>query len=144
MALYTSFFLLVRQFGRVEWDVTFVCHFNDWEMPMVFSFLDFLYSHSPSTTREDVLRWKLKWSGLFDIQSFYRALWGWCCMRGCDGETVDHLMLHCPLADVLWYLSFGPLLFTGWYWGVLWICYLGGETGLGNTLRMFGMLSPRA
>jgi hypothetical protein len=101
VALYTSFFLLVRQFGRVEWDVTFVRHFNDWEMPMVFSFLDFLYSHSPSTTREDVLRWKLKRSGLFDIQSFYRALRGWCCMRGCDGETVDHLMLHCPLADVL-------------------------------------------
>ena len=25
-----------------------------------------------------------------------------CCMCCCDGETVDHLLLHCSLAQVLW------------------------------------------
>ncbi len=43
---------------------------------MVVSFLDFLYSHSPTRTGEDGLCWKLKQSGLFDISSFYRALRG--------------------------------------------------------------------
>jgi hypothetical protein len=23
------------------------------------------------------------------------AMVGWCCMRRCSGETVDHLLLHC-------------------------------------------------
>ena len=30
------------------------------------------------------------------------ALVGWCCMCQCNGETMDHLLLHCPRAAVLW------------------------------------------
>ncbi len=66
----------IWQAGGVEWNVTFVRHFNDWEMPMVVSFLDFLYSHTPNRIGEDNLSWKLKRSGLFDISSFYKALRG--------------------------------------------------------------------
>ena len=27
---------------------------------------------------------------------------GWCCMCKRDGETVDHLLLHCAVVQVLW------------------------------------------
>ena len=30
------------------------------------------------------------------------SLTSWCCICGCNGETVNHLMLHCPVAAVLW------------------------------------------
>ena len=26
----------------------------------------------------------------------------WCCMCCCDGESVDHLLLHCPVTHSLW------------------------------------------
>ena len=25
----------------------------------------------------------------------------WCCMCRCSGESVDHLLIHCPVAGVL-------------------------------------------
>uniref|UniRef100_A0A2N9JBN0 Reverse transcriptase zinc-binding domain-containing protein n=1 Tax=Fagus sylvatica TaxID=28930 RepID=A0A2N9JBN0_FAGSY len=31
---------------------------------------------------------------------------GWCCMCQCDGETVDHLLLHCPAIQSLWSFVF--------------------------------------
>ena len=31
----------------------------------------------------------------------------WCCMCKADGETVDHLLLHCPYAKELWDMVFG-------------------------------------
>ena len=27
---------------------------------------------------------------------------GWCCMCRCNGETVDHLLLHCSVVNELW------------------------------------------
>ncbi len=40
----------------------------------------------------------------------------WCCMCRCrcNGEMVDHLMLHCPLAVVLWNFFF-------WVFDVHWV-----------------------
>ena len=29
-------------------------------------------------------------------------IWDWCCMCKCNGESVDHLLLHCPIASELW------------------------------------------
>jgi hypothetical protein len=29
------------------------------------------------------------------------SLVGWCCMCRCDGETIDHLLLHCDVAYTL-------------------------------------------
>ena len=37
----------------------------------------------------------------------------WCYMRKCAGETMDHLLLHCPTATELWSMVLG--LF-GVYW----------------------------
>ena len=31
-----------------------------------------------------------------------RPLASWCCMCCCDGESVDHLLLHCPVTHSLW------------------------------------------
>ena len=31
-----------------------------------------------------------------------RPLTTWCCMCCCDGESVDHLLLHCPVTHSLW------------------------------------------
>ena len=31
-----------------------------------------------------------------------RLLANWCCMCCCDGESVDHLLLHCPVTHTLW------------------------------------------
>ena len=31
-----------------------------------------------------------------------QSLVNWCCMCRCDGETMDHLLLHCKLAHAFW------------------------------------------
>ena len=31
-----------------------------------------------------------------------RSLENWCCMCRCNGEFVDHLLLHCPIVPTLW------------------------------------------
>ena len=38
----------------------------------------------------------------------------WCCMCKCNGESVDHLFLHCPVAMDLWSIVFG-------LFGVSWV-----------------------
>ena len=55
---------------------------------------------------------------------------GWCCMCHRDGETINHLLIHCELAYGLWsfvFQKFGTLwvlpgcvldLFFGWYNGL--------------------------
>ena len=149
--------VLSRLNGGVEWNVTFIRNFNDWEMDGVTTFVHFLYSHSPVFMDSDILWWRLKKNGLFDIGSFYHAIrnrpcvsfpwksvwrskaprrvyffvwsatWNkiltydnlmrrgytltnWCCMCRCEGESVDHLLIHCYMANELWnfvFRSFG-------------------------------------
>ena len=43
-------------------------------MDGVMAFLHLLYSHSPVSMDSDVLWWRLKKDGLFDIRSFYHAI----------------------------------------------------------------------
>ena len=41
------------------------------------------------------------------------AFVGWCCLYRCNGESVDHLLLHCGEVSQLWsftFRSFGVLL----------------------------------
>ena len=66
--------ILSRQNGGVEWNITFIRNFNDWEIDGVSTFLHLLYSHSPISMDNDVLWWRLKKNGLFDIHSFYHAI----------------------------------------------------------------------
>ena len=67
--------VLVRENGRVAWNVSFARNFNDWEIDSVASFLGGLQSHIPSQGVDDVLRWNLKKNSIFDIRSFYTTLW---------------------------------------------------------------------
>uniref|UniRef100_A0A7N2LQE6 Uncharacterized protein n=1 Tax=Quercus lobata TaxID=97700 RepID=A0A7N2LQE6_QUELO len=46
-----------------------------------------------------------------------RSLATWCCMCCCDGESVDHLLLHCPVTHSLWtfmFQAFGCLMWIVW------------------------------
>jgi hypothetical protein len=65
---------------------------------------------------------------------------GWCSMCRCNGETVDHLLLHCPVARELWSFVF-RLFGVDWViWDVFWTMWLVGGIGLANILRQFGTL----
>ena len=49
--------------------------------------------------------WSAAWGKILTCDNLMRrgyALVGWCCMCQCNGETMDHLLLHCPRAAVLW------------------------------------------
>ena len=65
--------VLVRENGWVDWRVTFVCNFNDWELDNVASFLGLLQAHLPSRVVDDGLWWKLKTNGIFDVRSLYSS-----------------------------------------------------------------------
>ena len=43
----------------------------------------------------------------------------WCYMCKCNGETMDHLLLHCPIATDY---GFGFFEFTGICCRDFWIC----------------------
>jgi hypothetical protein len=152
--------VLVRENGRVDWQVTFMRNFNDWELDNVASFLGLLQTHCPSRVVDDGLWWSLKNSGIFDVRSRYssfrdssslifpwKCIWrtkaprracffvwtaawqkiltcenlrkrgysitSWCCMCCCNGETVEHLLLHCHVAGALWNWIFKAF---GIYW----------------------------
>uniref|UniRef100_A0A2N9ENJ5 Reverse transcriptase domain-containing protein n=1 Tax=Fagus sylvatica TaxID=28930 RepID=A0A2N9ENJ5_FAGSY len=59
--------VLSQQNGGVEWNVTFIRNFSNWEMDGVTAFLHLLYSPSPVSMDSDVLWWRLKKDGLFNI-----------------------------------------------------------------------------
>ena len=42
----------------------------------------------------------------------------WCCMYKRDEETIDHLLMHCPVARELWNLVFS-------LFGILWVMPMG-------------------
>ena len=62
-----------------------------------------------------------------------RPLANWCCMCCCDGESVDHLLLHCPITHSLW------AFIRGLCWVRWWVGYLVGISGLGSIIRKFGI-----
>ena len=65
-----------------------------------------------------------------------RLLVNRCCMCCCDGESVAHLLLHCPITHTLW-------IFMIQAFGIHWVgwgdCYLIGISGLGSIARIFGI-----
>ena len=70
--------LLIRSVSgsNSDWNVNFICNFNDWEMEGVNSFFETLHSHSSFKVGGDGLWWRLKGNGIFDISSYYIALRG--------------------------------------------------------------------
>lgn len=165
----------------VDWNVTFIRDFNDWELDGVVSFMTLIYSNISKRDGEDGMWSRLKRIGLFDNRSFYnvlrappwqpfpcRSIWHskapprvcffvwsaawdkiwtcdnlmrrgysmatWCCMCGCNGETVDHLLLHCSMAGGLWSFVFRSF-------GIKWVVELlfGWHNGLGKSSLIFGI-----
>uniref|UniRef100_A0A2N9EUJ9 Reverse transcriptase zinc-binding domain-containing protein n=1 Tax=Fagus sylvatica TaxID=28930 RepID=A0A2N9EUJ9_FAGSY len=58
------------------WNFSFIRDFNDWEMEEVLSFLNLIHSKIPSHEGPDVMKWKLRQHGRFEVKSFYQALIG--------------------------------------------------------------------
>ena len=130
-------------------DLRFYRDFQDWELDVVYSLLDFIQARIPLGVGSDTLCWCLKGNGKFDTRSFYHeiqdipnSLFPWkviwktkvlkrvafflwiathgriltldnlmlrgcslanrCCVCCCNGESVDHLLLHCPVVHSLW------------------------------------------
>jgi hypothetical protein len=86
--------------------------------------------------------WIAAWGQILTCDNLMRRAYtmaGWCCMCRCEGETVDHLLLHCNVVQKLWNLSL--ILFTsiGSCRGGWWTYYLGGGIGLGGILHTFGI-----
>jgi hypothetical protein len=49
--------------------------------------------------------WTATWGRILTCDNLMRrgyTMAGWCCMCCCDGETVDHLLLHCSAVQKLW------------------------------------------
>jgi hypothetical protein len=67
--------VMVRQYGRVIWNVTFGRNFNDWEMDRVATFLNMLEAKSPIREVVDGSWWHLRRNGRFDIRSWYGAIY---------------------------------------------------------------------
>ena len=57
-----------------DWNISFVRDFNDWELPVVMSFFNFIQPFLSRRERNDTKVWKLRNFGQFDVSSFYCAL----------------------------------------------------------------------
>ena len=55
------------------------------------------------------LIWTAAWGQILTCDNLMRqgyTMAGWCCMCCCEGETVDHLLLHCNAVQKLWNFVF--------------------------------------
>jgi hypothetical protein len=55
------------------------------------------------------LIWTVAWGQILTCDNLMRrgyTMAGWCCMCRCEGETVDHLLLHCNAVQKLWNFVF--------------------------------------
>jgi hypothetical protein len=131
------------------WDIEFSRPFQDWELEMGVSFMEFLYSLPIRRGTMDSIWWHPSTKGIFEVRSYYsvlvqstgtyfpwRSVWNskvpsrvaffiwtaalgrilttdnlrrrriiildWCCMCQSDGESVNHLLMHCSVAQELW------------------------------------------
>jgi hypothetical protein len=60
--------------GVVEWNVIFVRAIQDWEMDVISSFFELLYSCKISQGNVDHIRWFPSKKGIFEVKSFYKIL----------------------------------------------------------------------
>uniref|UniRef100_A0A2N9G3B1 Reverse transcriptase zinc-binding domain-containing protein n=1 Tax=Fagus sylvatica TaxID=28930 RepID=A0A2N9G3B1_FAGSY len=119
---------LVAQYMQVHnasthWKLDFIRPVQDWEMESLSSFLNLLYSVQVQSNNNDKLCWKPTPQLGFKVSSYYELPWGkfsqldnlrtrniilvsWCCLCKADGETMDHLLLHCAFSKEVWDMVF--------------------------------------
>jgi hypothetical protein len=135
--------------GVAHWNVPFTRYAQDWEVEMMISFYEQLYSIRIRHGEVDRVVWNLSKKRNFEVKTFYKALVGheaayfpwkgiwrvqapkrvaffvwiaalgkifthdnlrrrgivvveWCVMCKKLGESVDHILLHCDVARVVW------------------------------------------
>jgi hypothetical protein len=140
---------LVVHNGVTQWNVLFTRQIQDWEMEMILSFFERLYSTLVRHGQGDRLVWNPSKRGLFEARSYYEVLirkngpsfpwksiwrvkaltmvaffvWStalskilthenlrkrnivvieWCYMCKKNGESMNHLLLHCEVVCELW------------------------------------------
>ena len=85
-----------------HWNVNFVRPVQDWEVELVVNFLDLIYSVLVRGNGMDQLCWKPSASGVFNytdnLQKHIVVVLDLCCMCKKDGESIEHLFLHCHVA----------------------------------------------
>ena len=55
--------------------------------------------------RVSFLLWTTVWDRILTIDNLVKrglSLINWCCLCRCNGDIVDHLLLHCKFAHTLW------------------------------------------
>jgi hypothetical protein len=65
--------------------------------------------HTKAPRRACFFVWTAAWHKILTCDNLIKrgySLTSWCCMCCCNGENVDHLLLHCPVAGVLWNWTF--------------------------------------
>ena len=99
--------------------------------PVIFPWKAIWGVHAPK--RVSFFAWSASWGRILTADNLMLRgyhLVGWCCMCRWDGETINHLLIHCEMAGGLWsfvFRKFGILwvlpgcvrdLFFGWYNGL--------------------------
>jgi hypothetical protein len=138
-----------RANGTIQWNIVFTHLIHDWEVEILASFYNCLYSWKLRGVGEDKLWWIPSSKGAFEVRSYYRVLsshgpssfpwkgiwrtkapprvafFAWTATRGkiltidnlrrrgmivvnrcwlceAEGESVDHLLIHCEVMNALW------------------------------------------
>jgi hypothetical protein len=60
--------------GVVEWNAIFIRSIQDWEMDVISTFFEMLYSWKLSQVNVDQIYWSPSKKGVFEVKSFYKVL----------------------------------------------------------------------
>ena len=66
--------LLSFSAGNYHWNINFIQPVQDWELELVVSFMDLIFSGSLRRNVTYKICWKLLPRGTFDVRSYYKAL----------------------------------------------------------------------
>jgi hypothetical protein len=98
-----------NQDGRTQWDVIFTRPVQDWEVEMVLSFFEQLYSIQFRQGEDDRMTWSLSKRGLFDVKSFYTRLISQDCLPF-PWKSIWRVKAPARVAFFVWTAALGKIL----------------------------------